>query len=146
MGWWGQRGAFNSNTSLSLQPLLRHSGIPVVELEEVNPHLRGGRVENHLGKTTPSSPDQDSNLDLPVLSGRAQHDSRTFNLEVDVFGTPPPPGSTWAVSYNLPSRTLEGVLGRIEHCYMAYLNIMFGILQHVPRKLYWRGFYPHVTA
>nr|CAD7424915.1 unnamed protein product [Timema monikensis] len=27
-----------------------------VELEEVNPHLRGGRVENHLGKTTPSSP------------------------------------------------------------------------------------------
>nr|CAD7431183.1 unnamed protein product [Timema monikensis] len=42
-------------------------------LEEVNPHLRGGRVENHLGKTTPSSPDRDSNLDLPVLSGRAQH-------------------------------------------------------------------------
>nr|CAD7394962.1 unnamed protein product [Timema cristinae] len=45
-----------------------------VELEEVNPHLRGGRVENHLGKTTPSSPDRDSNLDLPVLSSRAQHD------------------------------------------------------------------------
>nr|CAD7579755.1 unnamed protein product [Timema californicum] len=42
-----------------------------VELEEVNPHLRGGRVENHLGKTTPSSVDRDSNLDLPVLSGRA---------------------------------------------------------------------------
>nr|CAD7569016.1 unnamed protein product [Timema californicum] len=47
-----------------------------VELEEVNPHLRGGSVENHLGKTTPSSPDRDSNLDLPVLGGRAQHDSR----------------------------------------------------------------------
>nr|CAD7200575.1 unnamed protein product [Timema douglasi] len=42
-----------------------------VELEEVNPHLRGGRVENHLGKTTPSSPDRDSNLDLPVVSSRA---------------------------------------------------------------------------
>nr|CAD7197583.1 unnamed protein product [Timema douglasi] len=27
-----------------------------VELEEVNPHLRGGRVENHLGKTTPPPP------------------------------------------------------------------------------------------
>nr|CAD7570365.1 unnamed protein product [Timema californicum] len=27
-----------------------------VELEEVNPHLRGGRVENHLGKTTPVHP------------------------------------------------------------------------------------------
>nr|CAD7574316.1 unnamed protein product [Timema californicum] len=47
-----------------------------VELEEVNPHLRGGRVENHLGKTTPSSPDRDSNLDLPALSSRAQHDKR----------------------------------------------------------------------
>nr|CAD7416015.1 unnamed protein product [Timema poppensis] len=44
-----------------------------VELEEVNPHLRGGRVENHLGKTTPSSPDRDSNLDLPILSSQAQH-------------------------------------------------------------------------
>nr|CAD7424395.1 unnamed protein product [Timema monikensis] len=50
------------------------------ELEEVNPHLRGGRVENHLGKTTPSSPDRDSNLDLPVLSSRAQHDKRVSQL------------------------------------------------------------------
>nr|CAD7428235.1 unnamed protein product [Timema monikensis] len=29
-----------------------------VELEEVNPHLRGGRVENHLGKTTPVHPNK----------------------------------------------------------------------------------------
>nr|CAD7577259.1 unnamed protein product [Timema californicum] len=40
-------------------------GIGKGELEEVNPHLRGGRVENHLGKTTPSSPDRDSNLTAP---------------------------------------------------------------------------------
>nr|CAD7405544.1 unnamed protein product [Timema cristinae] len=52
-------------------------GIDMVELEEVNPHLRGGRGENHLGKTTPSSPDRDSNLDLPVHSSRAQHDKRS---------------------------------------------------------------------
>nr|CAD7395789.1 unnamed protein product [Timema poppensis] len=45
-----------------------------VKLEEVNLHLHGGRVENHLGKTTPSSPDRDLNLDLPVFSSRAQHD------------------------------------------------------------------------
>nr|CAD7452349.1 unnamed protein product [Timema tahoe] len=38
-----------------------------LNIEEVNPHLRGGRVENHLGKATPSSPDQDSNLDLPDI-------------------------------------------------------------------------------
>nr|CAD7394090.1 unnamed protein product [Timema cristinae] len=31
-------------------------GMGKVELEEVNPHLRGGRVENHLGKTTPVHP------------------------------------------------------------------------------------------
>nr|CAD7410362.1 unnamed protein product [Timema cristinae] len=55
-------------------------GIGKVELEEVNPHLRGGRVEKHLGKTTPSSPDRDSNLDLPVLSSRAQHDKRVCQL------------------------------------------------------------------
>nr|CAD7257109.1 unnamed protein product [Timema shepardi] len=30
----------------------------------------------HLGKTTLSSTDRDSNLDLPVLGGRAQHDKR----------------------------------------------------------------------
>ncbi|CAG2055517.1 unnamed protein product [Timema podura] len=51
-----------------------------LNIEEVNPHLRGGRVENHLGKTTPSSPDRDSNLDLPVLSGLAQHDWRVSQL------------------------------------------------------------------
>nr|CAD7424898.1 unnamed protein product [Timema monikensis] len=47
---------------------------------EVNPHLRGGRVENHLEKNTPSSPDRDSNLDLSVLSSRAQHDKRVSQL------------------------------------------------------------------
>nr|CAD7598806.1 unnamed protein product [Timema genevievae] len=51
-----------------------------LNLEEVNPHLRGGRVENHLGKTTPSSPDRDSNLDLPVLGGLAQRDWRVSQL------------------------------------------------------------------
>nr|CAD7576843.1 unnamed protein product [Timema californicum] len=44
----------------------------------MNPHLCGGRVENHLGKATPNSPDRDLNLDLPVLSSRAQHDKRVY--------------------------------------------------------------------
>nr|CAD7397014.1 unnamed protein product [Timema cristinae] len=51
-------------------------GFGKVELKELNPHFRGGRVETHLGKTSLSSPDRDSNLDLPVLSSRAQHDKR----------------------------------------------------------------------
>nr|CAD7573010.1 unnamed protein product [Timema californicum] len=44
-------------------------------LEEVNPHLGGGRAENHSRKTSSSSPDRDSNLDLPVLGSRAQHET-----------------------------------------------------------------------
>nr|CAD7396324.1 unnamed protein product [Timema cristinae] len=62
------------------------AGVGKVELEEVNPHLRGGRVEKHLGKTTPSSPDRDSNLDLPVLSSQAQHDKRVSQLRHRVSG------------------------------------------------------------
>nr|CAD7260093.1 unnamed protein product [Timema shepardi] len=51
-----------------------------VELEEVNPHLRGGRVENHLGKPPLlSSPDRDLNLDLTVLICRAQHNKCSTN-------------------------------------------------------------------
>nr|CAD7265046.1 unnamed protein product [Timema shepardi] len=46
-----------------------------LNIEEVNPHLRGGRVENHLGKTTPSSSERDSNLDPPILGSLAQHET-----------------------------------------------------------------------
>nr|CAD7197750.1 unnamed protein product [Timema douglasi] len=55
-------------------------GIGKVELEEVNPHLRGGRVENRLGKTPLSSPDRDLNLYLPVLGSRAPHDKIVSQL------------------------------------------------------------------
>nr|CAD7264850.1 unnamed protein product [Timema shepardi] len=58
-------------------------GLGKVELAEVNPHLRGGRVENHLGKTTPSSSDRDLNLDLPVLSSRAS--TRQAHCSLDQF-------------------------------------------------------------
>nr|CAD7429396.1 unnamed protein product [Timema monikensis] len=84
---------WNSNSDLPLIGSIVHhhesnaldhaateAGIEKVELEKVNPHLRGGRVENHLVKNPPSSPDRDSNLDLPVLSSRAQHDKRVSQL------------------------------------------------------------------
>ncbi|CAG2056334.1 unnamed protein product [Timema podura] len=47
--------------------------LEMLTIEEVNLHLRGGRVEIHLGKITPNSPEQDSNLDLPVHGSPAQH-------------------------------------------------------------------------
>nr|CAD7394280.1 unnamed protein product [Timema cristinae] len=37
-------------------------------------------LDQGRGKTTPSSPDRDLNLDLPVLSSRAQHDKRVSQL------------------------------------------------------------------
>nr|CAD7571807.1 unnamed protein product [Timema californicum] len=44
-----------------------------MNIEEVTPHLHGRRV-----KTTPSSPERDLNLDLPVLGSLAQHDTSTL--------------------------------------------------------------------
>ncbi|CAG2055255.1 unnamed protein product, partial [Timema podura] len=60
--------------------LERLSRLPQQELgrlniDEVNQHLRGGRVKNYLGKTTPSSPERDLNLNLPVLGSLAQHET-----------------------------------------------------------------------
>nr|CAD7257524.1 unnamed protein product [Timema shepardi] len=49
-----------------------------LNLKEVNPGLRGGRVENHFGKTTASSTDRDFNLDLPILGSLAQHETSTL--------------------------------------------------------------------
>nr|CAD7262768.1 unnamed protein product [Timema shepardi] len=53
-----------------------------VELEEVNPHLRGGRVENHLGKHHPPVHLTEIQTSIsPVLSSRAaQHDKRVSQL------------------------------------------------------------------
>nr|CAD7398337.1 unnamed protein product [Timema cristinae] len=42
-----KKGSFSSGTL---------AGIGKVDLEEVNPHLRGGRVEHHLGKPPPVHP------------------------------------------------------------------------------------------
>nr|CAD7397929.1 unnamed protein product [Timema cristinae] len=42
---------------------------------EANPHLSGGRVVHHLGKTTPSSSKPDSNLDPLALGNLVQHET-----------------------------------------------------------------------
>nr|CAD7404245.1 unnamed protein product [Timema cristinae] len=60
-----------------------------LNLEEVNLHLRGGRMENHLGNTNPISP-EDSDLNLPVLSSRAQHETSAltnYAIEADFIIT-----------------------------------------------------------
>nr|CAD7452944.1 unnamed protein product [Timema tahoe] len=52
------------------------------EDKEVHPHLRGRRVENHFGKTTLSTPDQDSNLDLPVIGSLVYYESSALDHAV----------------------------------------------------------------
>nr|CAD7442812.1 unnamed protein product [Timema bartmani] len=58
-----------------------------LKLKEVNSHLRGGRVENHLGKKPPSSPERDSKLDIPILSSLAQYDTIAFAIHATEEGS-----------------------------------------------------------
>nr|CAD7457790.1 unnamed protein product [Timema tahoe] len=59
------------------------------EIEEVYPHSREGRVENHFGgKTTLRTPDRDSNLGLPVIGSLVYCKSSALDhmaTEADVF-------------------------------------------------------------
>nr|CAD7453543.1 unnamed protein product [Timema tahoe] len=59
-----------------------------LNIDEVNSHLRGGRVENHLGKTTSSLPERDSNLDLPVVGILALHETSAL-ANCAIEATPP---------------------------------------------------------
>nr|CAD7443178.1 unnamed protein product [Timema bartmani] len=55
-------------------------------LEAAYPHLRGGREWiSHLGKTSPSRPDWDSNLDLPVVGRPVQHESNALDHPIFQF-------------------------------------------------------------
>nr|CAD7447663.1 unnamed protein product [Timema bartmani] len=47
-------------------------------LQAVLEQFQKGRGEKHLGKITPSSPDRDLNLDLPVFGSVAQHKTRAM--------------------------------------------------------------------
>nr|CAD7587210.1 unnamed protein product [Timema genevievae] len=47
--------------------------------EEVYPHVREGRVKNHLVKTTLSTIDRNSNLNLPVIGSLVQQESSALD-------------------------------------------------------------------
>nr|CAD7451329.1 unnamed protein product [Timema bartmani] len=51
-----------------------------LNLEEVNPHLRGGRVENHLGKTTPQ-------FTLPIFEPRSPRPRRSSSTRLALHPT-----------------------------------------------------------
>nr|CAD7459209.1 unnamed protein product [Timema tahoe] len=49
------------------------------QYSEVYLHLRGGRVDNHFGKPTLSTPNRDSNLDLPIINSLVYCESSTLD-------------------------------------------------------------------
>nr|CAD7572692.1 unnamed protein product [Timema californicum] len=63
---------------------------PLVELEEVNPHLRGGRVENHLGKTTPVHPTEILTSISPFSAVELNTTSALANYATEVSNPNPP--------------------------------------------------------
>nr|CAD7442105.1 unnamed protein product [Timema bartmani] len=77
-------------------------GIGKVELQEVNPHLCGAKVESHLGNTIPSTPDRDSKLDLLVLGSLAQHETNALaNYTTEAVAELPNKGFTSALSMKI---------------------------------------------
>nr|CAD7574461.1 unnamed protein product [Timema californicum] len=72
--------AIELNTTSALANYATEAGIGKVEFEEVNPHLRGGRVENHLGKTTPVHPTEIRTSISPSSAVELQHDKRVSQL------------------------------------------------------------------
>nr|CAD7576072.1 unnamed protein product [Timema californicum] len=121
-------------------------GIGKVELEEVNQHLRGGGVENHLGKTTPSSLDRDSNFDLLVLSSRAQHNKRVltmFDDNIVLFATLVIGAATlgifvlWGPDLFLPRRKRGQVVGLVNLGHTCFLNTLLQALASCPQYIDW---------
>nr|CAD7258864.1 unnamed protein product [Timema shepardi] len=56
-----------------------------VELEEVNPHLRGGRVENHLGKPPPVHPTEIRTLISPSSAVELNTTSALANYATEKY-------------------------------------------------------------
>nr|CAD7428820.1 unnamed protein product [Timema monikensis] len=106
-------------------------GFGRLNLEEVNPNLRGGKLENHLGPP-PSSPDRDSNIDIPVLSSRAQHDKLVSQLRhraVQRGRVPPsqPPGlpGQFSLTNGDAASTMVAAAGLNGHSYLSsYISLL----------------------
>nr|CAD7423996.1 unnamed protein product [Timema monikensis] len=102
------------NTTSALAIYATEAGIGKVKLENVKPHLRGGRVENHLGKKKPVHPTEirtsispSSAVELNTISALAN-----YATEVDTIGGMDPPHDqhTPAVIHLTYSLPLKGNL------------------------------------
>nr|CAD7260235.1 unnamed protein product [Timema shepardi] len=70
-------------TTSALANYATEAGIRKVELEEANPYLRGGRVENHLGNTTPVHPTEIRTSISPSLAVKLNTTSGLANCATE---------------------------------------------------------------
>nr|CAD7195424.1 unnamed protein product [Timema douglasi] len=75
--------------------------------EEVYPHLSGGRMDNLFGKTTLSTPDRDSNLDLPIISSLVYCESSALDHADTEAGKTTPSSPTEIRTSISPSSAVE---------------------------------------
>nr|CAD7446010.1 unnamed protein product [Timema bartmani] len=95
------------------------------------PHLRVGRVKNHLRKTTPSTPDRDSSPELPVIGSLANCESSALDhaateAAVVPLGTDPD---------SLDGERGEAVrrISRAQSCSVLRVGLPFSLLEGVAR-------------
>nr|CAD7570393.1 unnamed protein product [Timema californicum] len=77
----GSSQLFGNVAGKYLSPYVHRIG----ELEEVNPHLRGGRVENHLGKTPPVHPTEIRTSISPSSAAELNTTSALANYATECF-------------------------------------------------------------
>nr|CAD7197122.1 unnamed protein product [Timema douglasi] len=93
------------------------TGLGRLYLEEVYPHLRGGRVETQFGKRPRSTPYQDSNLDLPVIGSLVYSESSALDhvaTEADSPASHAPFAGLGLPRVVQPSRFLETAYSNVS--------------------------------
>nr|CAD7395646.1 unnamed protein product [Timema poppensis] len=104
--------------------------IPAVELEEMNPHLRGGRVENHLGTPPPVHPTEiqtsispSSMVELNTTSALAN-----YATEADVLAT----ASTGGFWEDDPEEIVKKKVNELKHKFHYGRQLQ---IKHLPRDV-----------
>nr|CAD7446484.1 unnamed protein product [Timema bartmani] len=87
-------------------------------------------MENHIGKTTPSSPERDSNTDLPVLGNLAQHISSALANHATKVDDPFRRTLQYAISLGGDTDTIASMAGAIAGAFYGYEAINTSLQKH----------------
>ncbi|CAG2053215.1 unnamed protein product [Timema podura] len=119
------------------------NGMRKVEFRvSVPPYLHRGRVEKHLIKTCLSTPDRDSNPDLPVISSLVHHESDTLDYEATKAAEPQPGVTMNAIAFSRPigadkieeeRKKFESSQARMEHLQEDLIQIQLKYQKELER-------------